>query len=83
MKKVFYIKQPYAGYFKELKVGLCDFKDANLTSYIYFEREDEAEEFLKNLKKFIIGNYPRAKFFARRIFIFSFKQKILHLSKRK
>lgn len=82
MKKVFY-KQPYAGYFKELKVGLCDFKDANLTSYIYFEREDEAEEFLKNLKKIIIGNYPRAKFFARRIFIFSFKQKILHLSKRK
>ena len=35
MKKVFYIKQPYAGYFKELKVGLCDFKDEFDLLYLF------------------------------------------------
>lgn len=60
MSKVFYIKQLYAGYFKELDVESCNSEDANLTEYIYFESEDEAKKILSKMKKFIRDNYKRA-----------------------
>lgn len=60
MSKVFYIKQLYAGYFKELKVGSRKLEGANWTNHLYFESEDDAKKFLSNMKKFIRDNYKRA-----------------------
>lgn len=64
MKKIYSINAIPYGHFKNLEVIEEDFDKVNLKDmdeFIYFFSEEEAVEFLNNLKTFIRHNYVRAK----------------------
>lgn len=49
-------------WFKGLFVNSCKSKeDANWEELIYFDSQEDANDFLDKFKEFIIDNYPRAK----------------------